>query len=443
MLAHPGVGLSWGIMLRMKISLTDIVKKPLIAVKKSASKTVGGKQRRLVALDIGTEYVKALIGDLKNEQIDIIGLGKIRQGLGDMHSGAIADIEAVAANCDKALSRAEAMAGVSVAGAVIGIAGELVKGNTSTIHYRRPDSDKEITYDEMNYILKRVHKRAYNRAREQVAWETGNKELEIKLVNSAIVAINIDSYRVSNPIGFKGRDIAISIYTAYAPVIHIGAIERVASELDLELLAVAAEPFAVTRAVIGTDASSNLSAITIDVGGGTTDIAVVNEGGVEGTRMFGIGGRAFTKTIAAELNVDYGEAEKLKLSFSKESGPALRRAVEKTLSVWLDGVALALEEYEGLEHLPSRVLLCGGGAGLLPLTEALSSPEWSKTVAFTKTPKVKLIEPGEVANIRNQTRKPLDHTFITAMGLLRVGADTINIDESETIKDKLNRLLKT
>ena len=67
-----------------------------------------------------------------------------------------------------------------------------------------------------------------------------------------------------------------------------------------------------SRSVLGDDASSNFTAILADVGGGTTDIAVVNDGGVEGTKMFGIGGRSFTRTIASELDLSYDAAEKIK-----------------------------------------------------------------------------------------------------------------------------------
>lgn len=140
----------------------------------------------------------------------------------------------------------------------------------------------------------------------------------VKLVNSALVSIHIDGYKVSNPIGFQGRDVAVQIYTAFAPMVHIGALEKVADELALELVAVAAEPFAVSRSVLGTDANSSFTAILTDIGGGTTDIAVVNDGGVEGTRMFGIGGRSFTRTIAADLDVSFKDAEKLKLNIDNE-----------------------------------------------------------------------------------------------------------------------------
>lgn len=70
--------------------------------------------------------------------------------------------------------------------------------------------------------------------------------------------------------------------------------------------------------MLGTDANSSFTAILADVGGGTTDIAVVNDGGVEGTKMFGIGGRSFTSTIASDMNIPYDQAEKLKVNIDNE-----------------------------------------------------------------------------------------------------------------------------
>ena len=75
-----------------------------------------------------------------------------------------------------------------------------------------------------------------------MALETNNPDIEVRLINSAIVSLSIDGYKISNPIGFKGSDIAIQFYTAFAPLVHISAIEKVCAELNLELLAVAVEP---------------------------------------------------------------------------------------------------------------------------------------------------------------------------------------------------------
>ena len=402
----------------------------------------------IVALDVGTEFVKALIAQIDDEEIKIVGVGRAHQELSDMHSGAIADIAGVVRNCETALIEAEEQAGIQAQRVVIGIAGELVKGTTNTIRYRRPQPNRPLDEEEMGFIIDKVQERAQLKAQQQIAQETGNQDVEIKLVNSAIVGIHIDGYTVSNPIGFQGKDVAIQIYTAFAPMVHIGALERVANELSLDLVAVAAEPFAVARSVIGTDTSSNFTAILADVGGGTTDIAVVSDGGVEGTKMFGFGGRSFTHRIANDLNLSYKNAEKLKLNLSNDKlkstvAKEAMEAVDKTLDVWVAGVELALSEFDDVDHLPNKILLCGGGSSLEALPEALEGSDWWKDLPFTKKPTIKHVKPNEVAGIEDLSEKITDHTFITAMGLLRVGYDTLSgVEESDSFKDKLNKILR-
>ncbi len=402
----------------------------------------------IVGLDVGTEFVKALIARVNGETLEIVGVGRARQDVSDMHGGAIADIAGVVRNCEEALAEAEDMAGLQAKKAVIGIAGELVKGMTNTIKYRRPQPDKPLDVAEMEFIIEKVQERAQGKAQQEIALETGNEDVEVKLVNSALVSIHIDGYKVSNPIGFQGRDVAVQIYTAFAPMVHIGALEHVAEDLALELVAVAAEPFAVSRSVLGTDSSSNFTAILADVGGGTTDIAVVNDGGVEGTKMFGIGGRSFTRTIMNDMDLSYSDAEKLKVNLDHDKIKAsvkhqAEAAIDKTLDVWVAGVELALSEFDSVDHLPNRILLCGGGSSLTQLVDALSEREWYKDLPFTKRPTVHHIQPSEVVGIRDETDTVKDHTFITAMGLLRVGYDTIvGSGEGDSIKDKVNRLLR-
>ena len=404
----------------------------------------------IVALDIGTEFVKALVAEIHDDEIRVIGVGRARQEVSDMHSGAIADIASVVQNCETALIEAEDQAEIQAKKAVIGIAGELVKGATNTIKYRRPQPNRPLDEAEMEFIIDKIQERAQLKAQREIALETGNQEAEIKLVNSAIVGIHIDGYKVSNPIGFQGKDVSIQIYTAFAPTVHIGAIERVANELALDLIAVAAEPFAVARSVVGSDSSSSFTAILADVGGGTTDIAVVNDGGVEGTKMFGIGGRSFTNQIANEMGLSYKNAEKLKVNLSNDklkSNIAQQAidAIENTLDVWVSGVELALSDFENIDYLPSRILLCGGGSSLESLTERLENSDWWKELPFNKKPTVKHIKPEEVSGVVDESGKINDHKFITAMGLLRVGYDTYSSDEnaSENFRDKLNRILRT
>ena len=414
----------------------------------TAKKTAEPSQRHLVALDIGTEYVKALIGRVTDDGIEIIGAGRARQGLSDMAAGAIADIGGVVENCDTALNDAEQQAGVSVRSSVIGIAGELVKGTTTTVRVVRKEPKTALDLAEVERIIRLVQQKAETKARDQLAWELGGKKVDVRLVNSALVGMEIDGYPVTNPIGFQGRDVLVQLYTAFAPLIHIGALERTAEQLDLDLLAVAAEPFAVSRSVIGDNQSASMSAILMDIGGGTTDIAVVNDGGVQGTKMFGIGGRAFTRAIERDLGIEYEMAEQLKVGIGTNAIPskqvdAVEASIAKTLDVWVSGVELALSEFTKLDHLPHRIFLCGGGASLQMLVDRLNDSDWYTHLPFTRKPIIKHINPSQVVGMSDATEQVNDHTYITAMGLLRVGLDTVQYTgkSGDSVKEKLDRIL--
>jgi cell division protein FtsA len=186
----------------------------------------------------------------------------------------------------------------------------------------------------------------------------------------------------------------------------------------------------------------------MDVGGGTTDLAVINDGGVQGTKMFGIGGRAYTRAIERDLSVEFDQAEQLKVGLSTnkvptQKRPAIEAALGKTADVWIGGIELALSEFTKLDHLPSRMFLCGGGSSLDLLVDRLEQTEWYKALPFTRKPTVHHIRPDQVAGISDKTGDVQDHTFITAMGLLRVGVDTMQFgaDSGGSIRDKIDKML--
>ncbi len=418
----------------------------IIAEERAADK----EDNTILALDIGTEYVKTLIAQPgKHGELEVIGVGRAHQSANNMHAGAIADIPSVVEVCERALSQAEKMSGTTSKLAVVGIAGELVKGNTSTVRYRRKNGNKPLSEQEMSLIIKRVQDRAGEQARRAIADETNNPDVEVRLINSAIVSISIDGYKISNPIGFKGTDVVIQFYTAFAPLVHISAIEKVCAELSLDLLAVAVEPFAVCRACLGDDADNNFSGIVMDIGGGTTDIAVVDDGGVEGTKMFSIGGRSFTHQIAEMLDVDFETAEKYKLAMRNPAKvPAdqkerIQLAIQRNLAVWLSGVEITLEEFNLAEMLPNKILLCGGGAGLSELQDVLATTDWFKTLPFARRPIVHLVGTEDIPGINNQTTTMLDYSYVTALGLLRVALDTLaGTPDDSGLRSKLTKLLQ-
>jgi cell division protein FtsA len=387
------------------------------------------KKHYAVALDIGTEYVKVLVYRVENDQAFIIGTGKQKQALSDMQGGRVTDIYGVIKNCDIALEMAFDEAKVSPKQCVIGIAGELVKGATTTVHYKREKPSEKITVKELRDIIEQVQDRAFDKIRKELVWETGQSEVDVKLVNSAVVDVRIDGYRVTNPVGFQGREVQVGIFNAFAPIVHMGALQTIAEELKLDLLSIAAEPYAVARSV-GLEDSAEFSSIFIDIGGGTTDIAVVRSGGLEGTKMFGIGGRVFTKSIADAMDKTFAEAEKIKIDYANgkiaKDSPVyktVRKAITDNCEVWLTGVELALEEFSNIELLPSKILLCGGGSLLPEIKEYLTKTNWAENLPFAKIPKVDFIKPADVISVKDETGKMKGAQDITPMSLANLGID--------------------
>lgn len=404
-----------------------------------------------VALDIGTEFVKALIFRIEDnpsgsgERGVIIGAGRQRQRLGDMSGGAVTDISGVVENCLVALERAEDMAGVSPTEVIMGIAGELVKGATTTVHYERLKPKTQIDLSELKNIVNKVQNKAFDHVRKQLAWETGYSEIDVKLVNASITNVKIDGYKVTNPIGFQGKDVSIGIFNAFAPLVHLGALQTIADDLGLNLVSVAAEPYAVAKSV-GAEEAQEFSAIFIDIGGGTTDIAVVRNGGVEGTKMFAIGGRSYTKRLSQVLNVSFAEAEKVKIGYSKgelikKSEDIVRKALLDDAMVWLSGVEISLSEFSEVDLLPSRILLCGGGSALPEIKEVLESDKWHKNLPFAKKPKIRFIKPKEVESMVDETETIKDQQDITPLGLanLALGLE----EEGEILTGIMKKITKT
>ena len=373
------------------------------------------------ALDVGTEFAKALVFEIDPSGIGIVrGVGRKRQGLSHMQSGTVADIAAVVDNCSVALQEAEEMAGFRPTQVVIGIAGELVKGFTTSHNQERKRPDQPITEAELQKLIDTVQQAALREAERAITWETGLPHVDVRLVHAAVTSASIDGYTVTNPVGFQGRYVKIGIYNAFAPLVHLGALQTVAAQLDLELLQVVAEPYAVAR-LLGTEQVQQSGAIFIDIGGGTTDVALVRQGGIEGTRMFALGGRAFTKSLADRLDLPFPRAEALKVDFSRGLQVDRRAEIEQIITdditVWSAGVELVIEELAAGDLLPGRIYLCGGGSRLPAIQENLAAEKFWKHLPFARPPEVAIMSPDMVETIRDETKLLIDQQDVTPLGL--------------------------
>src|SRR5918993_3437004 len=165
------------------------------------------------ALDIGTEFAKALVLEVDDAgHGSVRGVGRQRQGLSHMQSGTVADIAAVVDNCAVALQEAEEMAGFRPSQVVIGIAGELVKGFTTTHSQERKKPDQPISENELQKLIDSVQREALREAERAITWETGLPQVDVRLVHAAVTGASIDGYALTNPVGFQGRHVKIGIF---------------------------------------------------------------------------------------------------------------------------------------------------------------------------------------------------------------------------------------
>jgi cell division protein FtsA len=392
------------------------------------------------ALDIGTEFAKALVFEIGDDGHGTVrGVGRKRQGLSHMQSGTVADIAAVVDNCAVALQEAEEMAGFRPDQVVVGIAGELVKGFTTTHSQERKRPDQPISESELQKLIDLVQREALREAERSITWETGLPNVDVRLVHAAIVGASIDGYALTNPVGFQGRHVKIGIFNAFAPLVHLGALQSVASQLDLELLEVVAEPYAVAR-VLGSEQVRQAGALFVDVGGGTTDVALVRSGGIEGTRMFALGGRAFTKSLADRLDLPFPRAESLKVDYARglavERRDEVGEIVADDVEVWAAGVELVMEELGGGDLLPGRIYICGGGSRLPEIRNALAADRFWKRLSFARPPEVIVMAPDQVESITDATELLVDQQDVTPMGL------AFQAIELQTTEDPLDAALR-
>lgn len=402
--------------------------------------------RHFTALDIGTDLVKALVVRREAPNGVVLGISREPQHPDAMRGGAIGDVELVIDACNRALEASEDMAGTVPGQVVIGVAGEMVKGFSSSIAYPRERPEERVRDSELRNMLQLVEKRALREAQHLLELERSYGEVgEVRLVHSAITQVRIDGYPVTNPIGFQGRNLEVTVFNTFAPMSQVAAMETVARELDLEIAGTVSQPYALARACAGDEAWEQ-GGIFIDIGGSTTDVALLRGGGVEGTRMFGLGGHAFTRRVAAELGLSYHEAEARKLRHSEGLLPqdqeyAIGQLLLTDVEVLLQGLALCLRELARGEALPANIYVCGGGSLLPELMNELLKNLWAEGLPFEHQPYARLLRPGDAHNLMDMTGQLVTAQDVGPMALAN-HALRVETEERDAVNGMMRGVLK-
>ncbi len=391
--------------------------------------------RYRLVLDIGTEYLKVALVEYNYNERTIIGFSRIKQDYGNMDGGAITNIAGVIDKTKEALLEIKEYTPHKANHLVSGIAGEFVKGVLLSLDISRDKPNKKIDKRELNELIKKGETRAYKKAVKMAEMETGIEDVQLELIKYTIVEIKVDGYKVNNPYQFQGKNINITIFYTFVPLVQLGALRTIANELDCELDFAIPEPLAIAEGIMNNE-SYEFGAIIIDIGGGTTDIALIRNGGIEGTRMFAMGGRAFTRTIASNLNITLKEAEKLKLEYSQgkkvEHFSLFDKLIKADLQIVYQGIELSLLELAQGELLPKQIYFCGGGSGMKGLISGFKELNLSDKLPFGQKPVIDILKGEDIKGIVDLNKLLQGVEYTTPRALAYCGAKTVS-DERRMI----------
>jgi cell division protein FtsA len=329
-----------------------------------------------VGLDIGTNSVKVAIGWFGDGKKTIVGVGEApTQG---MRKGTIIDLDRVAASVDAALLAAEKMSGQEAHGLTVNINGSHIHGLNSTGVIAVGSGNRTIA----NEDLVRVEDDAANVARIP-------QNYEIIDISPRIYALD-GQRNIQDPVGMTGVRLEVDAYITTALAPHLRNIDRVLEMNQIPSKAIVVSGVAAGQAVI-TEQQREHGVVLIDIGAGTTNMAVYEEGNLLHVAVLPVGSNNITNDLAIVLKTDLSIADKIKREYAVAA--ADQRSVSGSIRIKSDGKTLSfdsglvdeivearlealfelvnheLKQINRLAKLPGGVVLTGGGAKLKGIAE--------------------------------------------------------------------------
>ncbi|MFN2633596.1 MAG: cell division protein FtsA [Thermoanaerobaculia bacterium] len=332
----------------------------------------------LVSCDIGTTKICVLIGEQNaNGSLDVIGKGSSANR--GTRKGNIVNVDATIEAIKRAAEEAEIMAGVQIARAWVGVSGSNVRSFNSRGVVAVAGKDREITKEDVVRVID---------AARGVQIPQDHEVIHVIPRDFAVDGQD----GVADPVGMVGARLEADVHVVTAPVAVTQNIVTCANKAGIEVVQLVLEQFAAAEAVLTTD-EKELGIGLVDIGGGTTEVAIYHRGSIAHTAVIPIGGDHFTNDLAVVLRAPITDAERLKKKFGSAmtsavgedemvevpmvGGRAPKLCPRTTLSEILQPRA---EELLGLvredlvrlgleKEIRSGIVLTGGGAELEGIVE--------------------------------------------------------------------------
>jgi len=379
------------------------------------------KQDIVVGLDLGTTKVCTIIGEQDDEgQIHIIGVGTTPST--GLKKGSVVNIEQTIASIKKSIQDAERMAGVEVSSAFAGVAGGHIKGLNSRGVIAVSRKDKEITEEDRERVIEAAQAIAIPLDREI-----------IHVIPQEYIVDDQDG--IKNPVGMSGVRLEAEVHVVTGGVTSVQNIVRSVERAGIQVADIILQPLASAEAILSAD-EKELGVVLIDIGGGTTDIAVFINGSLWHTGIITLGGTLVTSDVAVGLRTPNTEAEAIKIQFGcaytamvKEEeeitvpgvgGRPDRRMPRRVLSEIIEArmeeifelVGAELKKHGFEDRIPAGAVITGGAA-LMEGTAELAEK-------ILQLP-VRIGSPKRVGGLTDVVSNP---SYSTAVGLVLMGMQT-------------------
>lgn len=374
----------------------------------------------IVGLDIGTTKICAIVGEVTDEGIDIIGIGTHpSRGL---RKGVVVNIETTVQSIRRAIEEAELMAGCEVNTVFTGIAGGHIKGINS--HGIVAVKNKEVREADIQRVID---------AAKAVAIPLDREVIHV-LPQEFVID---DQGGIKEPLGMSGVRLEAKVHIVTAAVSSAQNIIKCANRTGLNVADIVLQPLASAKAVL-TEEERELGVCLVDIGGGTTDIAIFQNGAIVHTGVIALGGNNLTSDVAIGLRTPAHEAEKIKQKW----GTCLpsRVGAEETIEVPSVGgreprsiarqvlVDILEPRVEEIFQLVYREIQRSGHADLLPAGVVITGgstlldgmPELAEEVLGLP---VRIGYPQGVGGLVDVVKSPM---YATGVGLVMYGADNMD-----------------
>jgi cell division protein FtsA len=268
---------------------------------------MGKKENVIVGLDIGTTKTCAIVGEVKGQGLDIIGVGSHpSEGL---RKGVVVNIESTVESIKRAVEEAEHISGCEIRSVYVGIAGGHIRGQNSlgivAVKGREVDDDDV--------------ERAIDAAKAIAI------PLDRQILHTLAQYYVVDEQDgIRDPIGMSGVRLEAKVHIVTGAVTSVQNVVKSVNRVGLDINDIVLEQIACSEAVLSND-EKDLGVALIDIGGGTTDIAIFSEGSIKHTAVLQVGGNYVTTDIATGLRTPIAEAEKIKIRYGCSYMPLIAK----------------------------------------------------------------------------------------------------------------------